>query len=148
MIDRIREFLRTGGGRILAICLAVVALVIAIASVRTNLGPSEAASLSRERLYICSETGKTFSVTLEPGTPTPAPSPYSGKNTGYPAELCFWTKSGEVKKDPTGVLMNNYAGKSGPTFCPDCGRLVIAFNPPPMPGGKPPPTQAEFKPEQ
>lgn len=148
MVERVRQFLRTGGGRVAAIALAAVAVIAAVISMRTNLGPSEAASLSRERLYVCAETGKPYELTLEAGTPTPAPSPHSGKNTGYPAELCFWTKSGEVKQEPTPVLLNMHAGKSGPTFCPDCGRLVIAFNPPPMPGGKPPPTQAEYKTEQ
>jgi hypothetical protein len=148
MIERIRQFLRTGGGRIAAIVLAVLALVVVVYSVRENLGDSEAAALSKHRLYVCSETGKAFDVKIVSGLTNPVESPYSGKKTGYPAELCYWTKSGGVKKEPTGVLLNQTVGKRGPTFCPDCGRLVVPFNPPPMPGGKPPPTQAEYKPEQ
>ena len=140
MVERIREFLRTGGGRITAIVVAIVALVAAVHSVRSNLGDSEAAAASKERMYVCSETGKAFEVEITLGLTNPVRSPYSGKDTGYPSEPCYWTKSGEVKKDPTYVLLNSWLGKGGPTFCPDCSRLVVPYNPLPMPGGKPPPT--------
>jgi hypothetical protein len=65
-------------------------------------------------------------------------------NTGYPAEACYWTADGGTKTEPTWVLMNAVLGKPGPTFCPDCGRLVVARNPMPGPGVKPPPTQQEL----
>ena len=55
-----------------------------------------------------------------------------------------WTKDGKIKQDPTPVLLNEYAGKPGPTFCPDCGRRVVAHNPPPVIGAKPPPTKEEY----
>lgn len=148
MIERFREFLRTGGGQAVAIGVGVVGLIAIVWSIRSNLGPSEAASLSRERIYVCSETGKPFKVKLTAETKIPVRSPHSGKDTGYPAELCFWTKTGEVNKEPTAVLLNQAVGKRGPTFCPDCGRLVTAYNPPPMPGGKPPPTKQEYRPEE
>jgi len=70
----------------------------------------------------------------------------SGKNTGYEAELCYWTKDGKPKETPTPVLLNIYKGIKGPTFCPDCGRLVVGHNPPAMEGAKPPPTKDEYTP--
>jgi hypothetical protein len=148
MIERIREFLRSSGGRIAGIAFVVVALLVTVYMVRSNLGESEVAALSRQRVYVCAETGKSFDVEITPGLTNPVMSPFSGKKTGYPAEPCFWTKSGEVRKEPHYVLLNQTVGKPGPTFCPDCGRLVIPYNPPPTPGGKPPPTQAEYKPNR
>lgn len=73
--------------------------------------------------------------------------------TGKPAfraELCYWTKDGKTKKTGTPVLLNSNVGKSGPTFCPDCGRLVTALNAPPIDGVPDaeqhvPPTQAEYE---
>ena len=78
------------------------------------------------------------------GDKIPVKAP-SGKNSGYLAEFCYWNKDGTAKKEPTPVLLNRYKGKPDPTFCPDCGRLVTAFNPPPRPGVKPPPTEDEMK---
>jgi hypothetical protein len=69
----------------------------------------------------------------------------SGNNSGYPAELCYWTKDGQAKTDPTPVLLNVLVGKPGPTFCPDCGRLVVGHNPRPGAGVKAPMTQEEWK---
>jgi hypothetical protein len=145
MIERIRAFLETSAGRVTGIALCVVALVIVVWSFRSNLGDTEAEAASKDRIFVCSETGKAFHVTIEPNMTIPVDSPYSGKKTGYPAALCYWTKDGQLKKDPTPVLLNETVGKRGPTFCPDCGRLVGPQAPPPMPGVKPPPTEAEYK---
>ena len=51
-----------------------------------------------------------------------------------------------MKKEPTPVFVKSRAGEPGPTFCPDCGRLVVVHNPKPKDGDRPPPTQAEYKP--
>ena len=83
------------------------------------------------RVYVCSETLKTFAHQLEPGEVEPILSPYSGKNTGYMAELCYWTKSGKRKKTPTYILLNEHLGRTEKTICPDCGREVVGHNPPP-----------------
>jgi hypothetical protein len=144
MIEEVRQFFRTTTGQGVAIVLAVVALGLAVVSVRNNLGPSDASAFSRDRLFVCSETGKTFEYEVKRGDTIPVLSPHSGKKTGYQAEFCFWTKDGGTKPEPTPVLLNVYANKSGPTFCPDCGRLVRQLNPPPVPGVKAPPTQAEL----
>lgn len=121
-------------------------MIAGVISIRSNLGDSEAAAYSTDRTFICSETGKSFDVELEPGMAWPVISPYSGKKTGYEASMCFWTASGELRKKPFPVLMNETVGKPGPTFCPDCGRLVSPDNPPPMPGVQPPPKKEEYKP--
>ena len=54
------------------------------------------------------------------------------------------TLGSEAKDKPTPVLLNQYVNKPGPTFCPDCGRLVRMHNPGPAVGVKPPPTKAEY----
>ena len=51
-----------------------------------------------------------------------------------------------LKPEPTWVLVNEFVGRPGPTFCPDCGRLVVGHNPAPGEGVKAPPKQAEYKP--
>ena len=75
----------------------------------------------------------------------------SGKKTGVPAEACYWTADGGTKKNPTWVLLNELAGKPGPTFCPDCNRLVVGHNPAPGPAGgaaiaKLPPKRDDYAP--
>jgi hypothetical protein len=79
--------------------------------------------------YVCTETGKSFRHKNAAGETLPIYSPYSGKNTAMPAEACFWTSDGKTKSDPTWVLLNDEVGKTGPTFCPDCGRLVVGTTP-------------------
>jgi hypothetical protein len=145
MLEGLRRFFRTKAGQVTAVALTAVALVLAVISVRANLGGSSTA-FARERVFICAETKKPYEYELVAGSRIPAPSPFSGKDTGYPAELCYWTKDGKTKEEPTPVLLNRYLGKSDPTFCPDCGRLVVGHNPMPRPGAQPPPTQAEYKP--
>ena len=129
------------------VALAVCGLVAALAAVWWLNADSDAEDLaenSRNRWFVCTETGKPFREELKPGITFPIESPHSGKPTGVPAELCYWAKDGKPKEDPTPVLLNERAGKSGPTFCPDCGRLVVAGNPLPLAGAQPPPTQAEY----
>jgi hypothetical protein len=140
----LRKFLNSSTGKITMIGVLVIAILIAVWQVWTNLAPSDAARISRDRTFICAETGKPFECELKVGMRLPVHSPHSGKETGYPAELCYWTKDGKPKSEPTAVLLNSWVGKTGPTFCPDCGRLVVGHNPPPGPDSKPPPTKAEY----
>ena len=77
-----------------------------------------------------------------PSVPAKAPS---GGNTGYPSEKCYWTKDGKIKTEPTYVLLNIYKNSSEPTFCPDCGRLVVSHNPAPVAGRSAPPTKGEYQ---
>ena len=140
-----RNFMDSPAGKATAGVVLVVAAVAVYLSVRANFGSSSAGAMSRDRIFICSETKKPFEYTLKVGDQIPVKSPHSGKNTGYPAELCYWTKDGKVKDDPTPVLLKSHLGERGPTFCPDCGRLVVGHNPRPNSGDKPPPTQADYK---
>ena len=142
MMTGVREFLRTKGGTAAGIALVVVALAAVVWSISSNLGDSAAAVNARERVFVCAETKKPFNHELVRGESIPVKSPYTGKNTGYPAELCYWTADGGIKDEPTAVLMNTSIGLPGRTYCPDCKRQVVGFNPRAMPEMKPPPTEA------
>jgi len=141
----LREFFESSVGKIAALVFGLLALIVAAVAIWRSLGPSEAALLSTDRVYIDIENGKTFNHTLKAGDLSRVKSPYSGKDTGVEAERCYWTKDGKPKKDPTYVLLNQAAGKPGPTFCPDCGRLVVPLNPPANSMGPPPPTREEYE---
>src|SRR5688572_13442876 len=125
MIEKLRTYFQTGAGKGIGIGLAVLAVLVAVWVVWSTLGPSDAVSLSTDRVFIDTKTGKTFRHTVKMGEKMPVEAPSGGK-TGVPAETCYWTKDGQAKKEPTYVLLNENANppKKGPTFCPDCGRLV------------------------
>jgi hypothetical protein len=140
---KLNAFLDSTAGKIVAGCATVALLVVIYLVVRPR---NPAGDLARGRVFICTETNKPFKVTLEEGMMIPVKSPYSGKNTGYPAELCYWTPDGQVAKEPHAVLVKKSIDPSaGPTFCPTCGRLVVMHNPPPTEGKPPPPTEQEYK---
>lgn len=140
-----RDFFNSPAGKAVAILLVIAAGTGVYLAVRRNFGPSEAGLIARDRLFVCTKTGKAFEYRLGLGDTLPVPSPHSGARTGYPAELCYWTADGQIKPQPTAVLLNHYLGKDEPTFCPDCGRLVVGHNPVPRPGDEPPPTRATYK---
>lgn len=89
---------------------------------------------TNQRVVIDAETGevlKTYRIRENDGAPYANPN--TGRRTLFPAEMCFWTRDGKAKLTPTYVLLAEYAGRKGPTVCPDCGRNVVARNPaPPM----------------
>lgn len=139
----LRQFLNSGIGKNLAI--AVVALLVGVAGYvgYRTLGPSDAMAASTGRVFIDAETGEAFTHEISVGETIPVEAP-SGQKTGYEAERCYWTKDGQIKQKPTFVLMNRFKGEEGPTFCPDCGRLVTDLNRAPMQGDNPPPTEQEY----
>jgi hypothetical protein len=143
--ENVRRFLQTPAGKVTAVSACVMALLLLYFMSRSR---SPAMDAANERMFICSETGKSFRVALKAGMGIPVHSPYSGKDTGYPAEECYWNADGSTRKEPTYVLLNEAQGKPGPTFCPECGRLVRGHNPAPQPGMHPPPTAAEYKPSR
>jgi hypothetical protein len=139
----VREYITDPKRRPLVI-VATAAAIGVLAWVSINaLGPSPAIAASRKALYICAQTHKSFEVTVEPGMTSPVLSPYSDQKTGYPAELCYWTPEGQTREQPTPVLLNSYLGKSEPTFCPDCARLVRPRNP--RSASSPPPTVQQYQ---
>ncbi|HYO08385.1 MAG TPA: hypothetical protein VER17_05395 [Tepidisphaeraceae bacterium] len=142
-----RKFLETKAGFVLAGVMLVVALGAIVVAFQSTFGETEAEGFTNTRDYIDAETGKPFKYTLKAGDSQPVDAP-SGKKSGYPAERCYWTKDGKPKAEPTLVLLNLFKGNNDPTFCPDCGRLVVPHNPAPGPGAKPPPTKQEYKPSR
>jgi hypothetical protein len=140
----LREFLHGSSGRAVAIGLLILGLAAVGWSIWTNVRTDPDIAEANSPLFVDSETGQTFHVQLKVGMEIPVESPYTGRNTGYRAELCYWTKDGNTKTDPTAVVLNSDLGKPEPTFCPDCGRLVVGHNPAPGPGMRPPPTKAEW----
>ena len=139
-----REWLESSGGKIAAAALLVIAAVAAFFALRSVMGPTEGALIANDRVFIDATTKQPFKHELKPGENLPVRAP-SGKDAGYPAEMCWWTKDGQIRSEPYPVLLNQWIGQQGPTFCPDCGRLVVGHNPKPEPGAKPPPTDAEYK---
>ena len=130
--------------RIAAVSIGGLLLILAIYSIYSFAAPGPAAVSSRQRMFICAESGKPFRHELSMGETLPVRSPFSGHNCGYPAELCYWTKEGAIRQEPVAVLLKQYIDEPGPTFCPDCGRLVIGHNPVPQAGAAPPPTLEQY----
>lgn len=143
-MEGIREFLNKPAGRVVAVVIALAGLGVATWILYDSLVnvPEE---LSNKAWFVDTETGKGFRAEMDVGQTVPIRAP-SGKDSGYPAELCFWTADGGSKPDPTPVVLNHWLGKEGPTFCPDCGRLVVGHNPAPREGLKPPPKREEYRP--
>ena len=146
-MEGVRKFLETSTGKMVAAGTIVLALIIMWISIRSSFGPTAAARASVDRLYIDAATGKPFEYTVRKGDTPPVMAP-SGQKTGFPAELCYWTADGGIRKDPVPVLLNSYKGDNSPTFCPDCGRLVVGHNPRAEEGRKAPPKKDEYKPRR
>src|SRR5947208_343749 len=122
-MEGVRKFLETSTGRMVAVGTIVLALIVLWLTARAAFGPTAAGKASVDRLFIDAATGKPYEYTLKKGDTVPVEAPSGGK-TGYPAELCYWTADGGIRKEPVPVLLNSYKGDPSPTFCPDCGRLV------------------------
>jgi hypothetical protein len=140
----VRTFFESSAGKAAAVGICLFGLALAVVFVSRSVGDPTARN-STDRVFVDAENGKTFYYTLKVGDRVPVKSPYSGKNTGFEPERCFWTADGKVKAEPTYVLLNDVLGKDGPTFCPDCKRLVVGQNPVASAGGTPPPTEAEYQ---
>jgi hypothetical protein len=139
----LQEFVHKPAAKAVGVGLFIVVILFSLYNLKSSLSSDETTAYSKDPWFVCAETGKTFHHALQAGDTFPVYSSASGKNTGYPAELCFWTKEGTIKKDPTPVLLNEWIHKTGPTFCPECGRLVVPHNPPAV-AGHAPPTKADY----
>jgi hypothetical protein len=140
----LREFFRTSGGKAAAVAVVVAAGVALWYSVKGNFGGDPAMAMTNDPVFIDTE-GHSWNQKVSAGMEAPpVKSPFTGKKDGYPAELCYWTKEGTIRSKPFPVLLNKWIDKPGPTFCPDCGRLVTEHNKTPQEHPKPPPTEAEY----
>lgn len=144
MNQRVQEFFESIAGKVTAGVIIVAAAAMVWMSVRSNLGTSGAGKMASDRMFICSKTNKSFWHTLQKGESIPVLSKYSGEKTGYPAEMCYWNADGSIRSEGVPVLLNQYKGEPEPTFCPECGRLVMGHNPPADPSRKPPATRDEY----
>jgi hypothetical protein len=143
-MPKLKEMLRGVGGVILTVVLILgVVYFVWHSSTADTVESSLASDLSSRTLI--DETGATFQVSTAMGSSTINPK---NNKPGFPVELCWWTKDGKIRADkPYPVLLNQYVNKPGPTFCPDCGRLVVQHNPSPLvPDSRqtPPPTKEEY----
>jgi hypothetical protein len=134
-----REFLQTRGG----IVVGAVLILIGIIATWWSLRPGEMQSETSGRWFVDTTNNKAFKHTVTVGESYPIVGP-SGQKTGYQAETCYWTADGHVKSEPTAVVLNETIGRKGPTFCPDCHRLVVGHNPMAEEGKRPPPTEEEY----
>jgi hypothetical protein len=141
-MEGLRRFIQSPGGKVFAVILSLAAVGLGIYVAKGSI-KSETPDTAFSAMFIDTETGKPFRHEIQLGENIPILAP-SGKNTGVRAEACFWTADGQIKTEPTWVALSESLGRSGPTFCPDCGRLVVGHNPVAVAGRRPPPTQKEF----
>lgn len=145
MFEGVRDFVITPAGKGLSGLLILGGICWALVTIRRTIWDTDRLDASNARTFVCSETHKTFAQDLKVGVKYPIKSPYSGRETGYPAdETCNWTVDGKIDSEVTYVLMNSTYGQKEPTFCPTCHRLVIRSNPAATPDIKPPPTESEY----
>jgi hypothetical protein len=143
----VREFLNSTAGKATSIGVTLAAVILAVFMVKGAVGENPAVESSTDRVFIDNETGQTFRHKIAIGEKSVVMSPFTHRETGVMPEPCYWTKDGKAKSTPTYVLMNSRKAKPEPepTFCPDCGRLVVGLNPAPMQGSPPPPTKEEYE---
>src|SRR5262249_48654090 len=115
MLEAIRKFLKTPVGTIVAVVVLLGCVGVAYSTMR-GVFTSEGAALSADRMIIDASTNKPFRHELSMGEPIPVKAPSGGK-TGYPGEACYWTKDGQIKAEPTWVLVGIWKGSTEPTFC-------------------------------
>src|SRR5947199_9416423 len=88
VMEILRKFLSSRLGKIAAILTFCLALVCIWLAVKGSLGMSDAAIDSRSRIFICSETGRSFEKTMDVALTLTVLASYSGKNTGSPQCIC------------------------------------------------------------
>lgn len=142
-----QKLLEGKGGPIIAAIVLLIAAFTVYFLVFSKDGMSSVAD-DTANPYFIDETGATFRAKLSLGENAEIKNPKTGK-PGYRVEWCWWTKDGKKRPEPFPVLLNEYQGKPGPTFCPDCERLVVPHNPQFLEGApdpKLPPLKSEYRP--
>jgi hypothetical protein len=138
MTQRLLQFARSRHG--VAAVVLLVSLVTITCAIRALLDDGSVATTQRITCIDATD-GRTFTVRITPGLHFPVRAP-SGNDTGFPAEACYWNADGTTRTEPVYVLLNPYRGVDAPTYCHDCGRLVVVQNPQPVPGLSPPPKKS------
>jgi len=126
-------WIKANPGRAFVGAVALLGIVLgAVFAFRAIAGGNSLRDSTNRRTLIDAVTGEVFDeYPLPTGATLPFPNPKTKDRTLYPAEACYWNADGTAKLEPTWVLLNEYAGKEGPTTCPDCGRRVVGHNPTP-----------------
>ncbi len=121
------KMLLAGGGAIVGVVLLVWVLATSSLFARDPM-----VDASRTRPAKDSESGADFRQFRMPSDDAPPwKNPSTGRETLWPAELCYWTRDGKATLTPTLVILGQYLGQTGNTICPDCGREVVRHNPTP-----------------
>ncbi len=114
---------------------ASVVFVAAIGVAWYMQSGSDPAAVANLRVFMCSETGKTFEHKIVEDEVEPIESPFTGRPTGYSPEACYWSKGEDgkwkAKLTPTYVILKRTLNPESreKTFCPDCGKEVRGHNP-------------------
>ena len=117
--------------------IAAVLVIYAAMSIFGGSGDGQSLADANTLTCICGETEEVFQIPMEEDTPGfPLTHPKTGKDTLWPAEICYWNECGPKG---TAVLMNEYRlrtegkspNKAKPTECPNCGHIVRFRNPRP-----------------
>jgi hypothetical protein len=125
-MESLRKFLSSPQGLAAGVVVVLLGLVAAGMSLKKNMTAYNPTGDDRVMMDSGTNPPTPFHVSVVPGKSLPAVGP-SGK-PAVPAEECYWTKDGKPKTEPTYVLVEEAVGRPGPTFCPECGRLVTQHN--------------------
>ena len=92
------------------------------------------AAAANTRTLMDAETQEMVEVRVDEDLgPFPIVNPKTGRRTLYPTEVSCANAC--AAQGGTHVILNQYLGKEGPTYCPACGAEVRFHNPGP---GQPP----------
>lgn len=113
----------------LATIVAVLLVGYAGYAIFSGLGEPDFVANANMRVLMDSETGEQFEIEISPDTePYPHVNPKTGTTTLFPTEVCYARGCGSFPKG-TRVILNVWLDKKGPTYCPNCGALVVPMNP-------------------
>ncbi len=123
-----------GFNKKIALAIAAVGVLALLACRVWHAVSNPVATAANTRTLMDAETGELIAVDVAEGFgPFPAVNPHTGRRTLYPTEVCY--ADGCAARGGTHVILNQYLGKEGPTYCPRCGAEVRFHNPGPDQAG-------------
>ena len=109
--------------------VAVLAVGYAGYSIMSAFGTPDDIREANTRILRDSNTGELVAVEITLDTPPyPLKNKSTGTNTLYPTEVCWARECGNLPEG-TRVILNAWLKKDGPTYCQNCGALVVPRNP-------------------